>query len=157
VLVRNPEGDAARSLYLANDIVKAVIKHNDYERLRLTAAGTKVFAKQEAGKGTEAQFRVLGEGLPVVLPFVDPASIITGDLISLRTLVESYYPLCSAFGEPFRSVVEARRAFFFFFFFLFFFFLFFTFPKKFFLVFIFFAFSFFFFFLISFFSVIHLP
>ncbi|KAF9561390.1 cytosine-5--methyltransferase [Agrocybe pediades] len=108
VLVRNPEGDAARSLYLANDIVKTIIKHNDYERLRLTAAGTKVFAKQEAGKGTEAQFRVLGEGLPVVLPFVDPASIITGDVASLKTLVQTYYPLCSAFEEPFRSIVEAR-------------------------------------------------
>jgi hypothetical protein len=47
VLVRNPSGAAARSLYLANDAVTAVTTHNAYERLRLTAAGTKVFAKQE--------------------------------------------------------------------------------------------------------------
>ncbi|KAF8906542.1 S-adenosyl-L-methionine-dependent methyltransferase [Gymnopilus junonius] len=108
VLVRNPDGDAARSLYLANDIVKTIIENNDYERIRLTAAGTKVFAKQEAGKGTEAQFRVLGEGLPVVIPYIDPASIISGDIASLKTLVESHYPLCSNFPEPFRTTVEAR-------------------------------------------------
>ncbi|KAH9477926.1 Multisite-specific tRNA:(cytosine-C(5))-methyltransferase trm4b [Psilocybe cubensis] len=108
VLVRNPEGDAARSLYLANDIVKNVIVNNNYERIRLTAAGTKVFAKQEAGKGGEAQFRVLGEGLPVILPYVDPATIIKGDMVSLKTLVESYYPLCSNFVDEFREAVEAR-------------------------------------------------
>lgn len=120
MLVRNPAGDAARSLYLANDLVKAVITHNSYERLRLTAAGTKVFAKQEGGsaKGlvdgvtgaVEAQFRVLGEGLPVVLPYVDEMSIIEGDMHTLRTLVEAYYPLCASFEEPFRGVIEARGA-----------------------------------------------
>jgi multisite-specific tRNA:(cytosine-C5)-methyltransferase len=109
VLVRNPEGDAVRSLYLANDIVKTVIQHNDYNRIRLTAAGTKVFAKQEAGKGTDAQFRVLGEGLPVVLPYTDPATVITADTATLKTLIQSYYPLSATFGEPFRGAVEARR------------------------------------------------
>jgi multisite-specific tRNA:(cytosine-C5)-methyltransferase len=127
VLVRNPCGAAARSLYLANDAVKAVIMHNSYERLRLTAAGTKVFAKQEgsgkpttatatttaaeggSGTGIEAQFRVLGEGLPVVLPYVDERAIIEGDMATLRTLVEAYYPLCTSFAEPFKSTIEARR------------------------------------------------
>ncbi|KAF8198599.1 S-adenosyl-L-methionine-dependent methyltransferase [Pholiota molesta] len=129
VLVRNPSGAAARSLYLANDAVKAVITHNAYERLRLTAAGTKVFAKQEGsgksttatataaataegntgtGTGIEAQFRVLGEGLPVVLPYVDERAIIEGDMATLRTLIEAYYPLCTSFAEPFKSTIEAR-------------------------------------------------
>jgi hypothetical protein len=98
-----------RSLYLANEIVKTVIQHNDYNRIRLTAAGTKIFAKQEAGKGIDAQFRVLGEGLPVVLPYTDPTTIITADVATLKTLVQSYYPLCVTFSEPFRGVVEARR------------------------------------------------
>ncbi|KAF9472978.1 S-adenosyl-L-methionine-dependent methyltransferase [Pholiota conissans] len=133
VLVRNPSGDAARSLYLANDIVKAVILNNSYEKMRLTAAGVKVFAKQEGGGAKsaaastgaststgvsattttttpEAQFRVLGEGLPVVLPYVDPAFIIDGDMKTLRTLVEAYYPLCASFEEPFRGVVEGRAS-----------------------------------------------
>jgi len=97
-----------RSIYLANDLVKAVIQNNDYSRIRLTAAGTKVFAKQEGGKGVEPQFRVLAEGLPVILPFVDPSTIITADITTLKTLVQSYYPLISSFGDPFRVVVEAR-------------------------------------------------
>ncbi|TFK39362.1 S-adenosyl-L-methionine-dependent methyltransferase [Crucibulum laeve] len=108
VLVRNPAGDAVRSLYLANDVVKSVIENNDYSRIRLTAAGTKVFSKQEGGQGADAQFRVLGEGLPVILPYVDPSTVITADLPTLKTLIESYYPLCSTFDQPFRETVEAR-------------------------------------------------
>lgn len=88
--------------------MKAVIEHNDYNRIRLTAAGTKVFGKQEAGKGADAQFRVLGEGLPVILPYLDPKTIIVGDMATLRLLVESYYPLCSRFSEPFRNTIEAQ-------------------------------------------------
>ncbi|KAK0438348.1 S-adenosyl-L-methionine-dependent methyltransferase [Desarmillaria tabescens] len=110
VLVRNPEGDAVRSMYLTNDIVKQVVLHNEYGRIRLNAAGTKVLAKQEAGKGVDAQFRILGEGLPVVLPFTDPATILDGNLQTLRILVQSYYPLCSSFSEPFKSIIEGKPA-----------------------------------------------
>ncbi|KAG6917778.1 hypothetical protein DXG01_001183 [Tephrocybe rancida] len=113
VLVRNPTGDAVRSLYLANDLVKSVVEHNNYTRIRLSAAGTKVFSKQEGGKasasaGAEPQFRVLGEGLPVILPFVDPETIITADLPTLKVLVQSYYPLVNSFVEPFKSIADAR-------------------------------------------------
>ncbi|KAF5343843.1 hypothetical protein D9756_011343 [Leucocoprinus leucothites] len=108
ILVRNPEGEPSRSLYLANDLVKNVIQHNDYARIRLTFAGTKILSKQEGGKGADAQFRVLGEGLPVVLPYVDSEFIVTGDLASLRTLIQSYYPLCTSFTDPFKSVIEAK-------------------------------------------------
>ncbi len=96
-------------MYLTNDIVKQVVLHNEYGRIRLNAAGTKVLAKQEAGKGVDAQFRILGEGLPVVLPFTDPATILSGDLETLKILVQSYYPLCSSFSEPFKSVIEEKR------------------------------------------------
>ncbi|PFH50485.1 hypothetical protein AMATHDRAFT_144951 [Amanita thiersii Skay4041] len=106
ILVRNPEGEAARSLYLVNDISKEIIQHNDFRKIRLTSAGTKVMAKQEGGKGTDAQFRVLGEGLPVILPFIHASTIITIDLTSLRTLIESYYPLVSTFDEPYRKQFE---------------------------------------------------
>ncbi|KAG5637196.1 hypothetical protein H0H81_005409 [Sphagnurus paluster] len=113
ILVRNPEGDAVRSLYLGNDLVKSVIENNNYARIRLSAAGTKVFAKQDSGKsgaaaGAEPQFRVLGEGLPVVLPFVDPTTIITADLPTLKVLVQNYYPLVSSFPEPFKTVSGER-------------------------------------------------
>ncbi|KAJ7484547.1 S-adenosyl-L-methionine-dependent methyltransferase [Mycena latifolia] len=108
VLVRNPEGEAARVLYITNDIVKAVVLHNDYNRIRLTFAGTKVFAKQEAGRGVDAQFRILGEALPLVLPYTDPATIIDADLTVLRTLVQSHYPLCNVFPDPFKTTMNNR-------------------------------------------------
>ena len=108
ILVRNPEGEPSRSLYLTNDLVKNIIQHNDYARIRLTFAGTKLLTKQEGGKGIDAQFRVLGEGLPIVLPYIDPELIITGDLGALRILIESYYPLCTSFGDPFKSAIEAK-------------------------------------------------
>jgi multisite-specific tRNA:(cytosine-C5)-methyltransferase len=111
VLVRSPEGEPSRCLYLANDLVKNIIQHNDYARIRLTYAGTKILSKQEGGKGVEAQFRILGEGLPVVLPYIDPSTIIDGGLASLKTMIQSYYPLCSSFANPFRSAIEDKGAF----------------------------------------------
>ncbi|KAJ7125879.1 S-adenosyl-L-methionine-dependent methyltransferase [Mycena filopes] len=108
VLVRNPAGDAARSLYITNALVKAVILANDYNRIRLTFAGTKVFTKQEAGRGADAQFRVLGEALPLVLPYMDPSTIVDADLEVLKILVEKAYPLCVVFPEPFCGLLTAR-------------------------------------------------
>ncbi|KAG9218231.1 hypothetical protein CCMSSC00406_0005912 [Pleurotus cornucopiae] len=104
ILVRNPGGDAVRSLYLTNDIVKTIILNNDYTRIRLTTAGTKVFAKQEGGKDGEAQFRVLGEGLPVVLPYMDRSTIMDSGVSTLRILLKAYHPACASFEEPFRSI-----------------------------------------------------
>ncbi|KAH7924716.1 S-adenosyl-L-methionine-dependent methyltransferase [Leucogyrophana mollusca] len=109
VLVRNPEGEAVRSLYLTNDLVKAVVQNNDYTRMRLMTCGTKVVTKQEAGKGMDAQFRILGEGLPVVLPYANPEKIMTAEVTTLKILLETYYPLCAGFAEPFRSAIEARN------------------------------------------------
>ncbi|KAJ7669218.1 S-adenosyl-L-methionine-dependent methyltransferase [Mycena polygramma] len=108
VLVRNPAGDAARSLYITNDLVKLVVQHNDYNRIRLTSAGTKVFTKQEAGRGVDAQFRVLGEALPLVLPYTDPTTIVDADLAVLRIFVEGSYPLCTVFPDPFRSIMTSK-------------------------------------------------
>ncbi|KAF4563898.1 hypothetical protein EYR36_003142 [Pleurotus pulmonarius] len=108
ILVRNPGGDAVRSLYLTNDIVKTIISNNDYTRIRLTTAGTKVFAKQEAGKDGDAQFRVLGEGLPVVLPYIDPSTIMESGVSTLRILLKAYHPACASFEEPFRSQIESK-------------------------------------------------
>jgi len=56
----------------------------------------------------EASFRVLGEGLPVVFPYIDPETIMDCDIGILKTLISVYYPLCVAFPEPFKSAVEAR-------------------------------------------------
>ncbi|KAJ3896030.1 S-adenosyl-L-methionine-dependent methyltransferase [Lentinula edodes] len=106
VLVRNPEGDVVRSMYLTNDLIKQIILANDFTKIRLTAAGTKVFTKQEGGKGVEAQYRILGEGLPVVLPYTDSTSIVNGNMSILKHLVMSHYPLCTSFEESFRPVLN---------------------------------------------------
>jgi multisite-specific tRNA:(cytosine-C5)-methyltransferase len=76
--------------------------------MRLMTAGTKVITKQDAGRGMDAQFRVLGEGLPVVLPYLDSGTIMTADVRVLRVVLQTYYPLCASFEEPFRSAIEAR-------------------------------------------------
>ncbi|KIO09579.1 hypothetical protein M404DRAFT_14128 [Pisolithus tinctorius Marx 270] len=108
VLVRNPAGDPVRSFYLTNSLVKSVIQANDYTRMRLMASGTKVITKQEAARGMDAQYRVLGEGLPVVLPYIKPEMIMHANFGALKALLQNYYPLCASFGEPFRSEIEAK-------------------------------------------------
>ena len=114
MLVRNPAGDTVRSLYMVNDIVKSVVQHNDFARIRLMTCGTKVFGKQEGAEakrdGVDSHFRVLAEGLPVVLPFVGPRAVAHADFAALRILMEGYYPLTSGFAEPFRSMIEAKGA-----------------------------------------------
>ncbi|KAJ7885068.1 S-adenosyl-L-methionine-dependent methyltransferase [Mycena olivaceomarginata] len=120
VLVRAPAPDldadpdastnGHRNLYITNDLVKLLVTHNDYNRIRLTCAGTKVFTKQEAGRGGEAQFRVLGEALPLVIPYTDPATIVEGDMGVLTVLVEKAYPLIGAFPEgAFRTALMERE------------------------------------------------
>ena len=115
MLVRNPAGDTVRSLYMVNDIVKSIIQHNDFARIRLMTAGTKVFGKQEGAEAKRAaagdsHFRVLAEGLPVVLPFVGQRAVLRANGAALRVMMESYYPLTMGFADPFRSEVEAKGA-----------------------------------------------
>jgi multisite-specific tRNA:(cytosine-C5)-methyltransferase len=119
--VRNPAGEPARSLYLTNDLVRAVLSANDYKRIRIMTAGTKIFMRQESGFGRREsggdyaaesvpRFRLLSDGLPVVLPYIKPETIIDTDIPTLHLLLETYYPLLAAFGEAFQRVVGSRRA-----------------------------------------------
>ncbi|EKM56700.1 uncharacterized protein PHACADRAFT_172372 [Phanerochaete carnosa HHB-10118-sp] len=112
MLIRNPTGDTVRSIYMTNDIVKQIAENNDYTRMRLMTCGTKVMAKQEGAAAkrdnAEMQFRILSEGLPVMLPYVQPASILSADLATLTVMMETYYPVVSQFQEPFRSAIEPR-------------------------------------------------
>jgi multisite-specific tRNA:(cytosine-C5)-methyltransferase len=106
--VRNPAGNAVRSLYITNGLVKAIVQHNDYNRMRLTACGTKVFMKQDGGKGTEAHFRVLAEGLSAVLPHMNPDAIIEVDIDALTTFLKTQYPLCVSFKEPIKTLLANK-------------------------------------------------
>ena len=107
LLVRNPTGEAARSMYLTNDLVRKVIENNDYTKLRLVTAGTKIFGRQE-GKTAGSSFRVLGDGIPVVMPYISDEHIVTADIEVLRVLMEGYYPLLSAFNQEFRDTLETK-------------------------------------------------
>jgi len=107
LLVRNPAGEAARSMYLTNDLVRKIIENNDYMKLRLVTAGTKIFGRQE-GKSTGSSFRVLGDGIPVVMPYIADEHIVTADIEVLRVLMEGYYPLLSAFNQEFRTTLETK-------------------------------------------------
>jgi len=108
VLVRNPDGEPLRTMYLTNDVVKRIVKNNDYTRIRLVTCGTKVFTKQEGGKKVGAHFRVLGEGLPVILPYTDPKSVLDADIPALKIFLTDYYPLCTIFGGDFKTEIEKR-------------------------------------------------
>ena len=122
LLVRNPAGEPARSLYLTNDLVRAVLSANDYKRIRVMTAGTKIFTRQEGGFGRAggssgddgdekiSRFRLLSEGLPIVLPYIKPEIILDAGIPALRRLLEKYYPLLSAFDEAFQRDVGSRRA-----------------------------------------------
>jgi hypothetical protein len=93
--------------------------------MRIMTAGTKIFTRQEGGFGRAGagadggeevvekvpRFRLLSEGLPVVLPYINPESIIDTDLPALRRLLETYYPLLSAFDGAFQRDVGAKRTF----------------------------------------------
>src|SRR6266404_8519329 len=113
-------GEPARSLYLTNDLVHAVLSANDYKRIRVMTAGTKIFMRQESGFGRREfgedgaesmpRFRLLSEGLPVVLPYIKPESIVDADVPNLRQLLETYYPLLSGFSDVFRHEVGEKRA-----------------------------------------------
>jgi len=107
LLVRNPTGEAARSMYLTNDLARKVIENNDYTKLRLVTAGTKIFGRQE-GKSAGSSFRVLGDGIPVVMPYIADEHIVTADIEVLKVLMEGYYPLLSAFNQEFRKTLEPK-------------------------------------------------
>jgi multisite-specific tRNA:(cytosine-C5)-methyltransferase len=119
LLVRNPAGEPARSLYVTNDLVRAVLTANDYKRIRIMTAGTKIFTRQEGGFGRGGggedgdekipRFRLLSEGLPVVLPYIKPETILDTGIPALRRLLETYYPLLNAFNEAFQRDVGSRR------------------------------------------------
>jgi len=122
LLVRNPAGEPTRSLYLTNDLVRAVLSANDYKRIRIMTAGTKIFTRQDGGFGRGGggdgdgedgdekipRFRLLSEGIPVVLPYIKPETILDTSIPVLHRLLESLYPLLSAFDEAFQRDVGSR-------------------------------------------------
>lgn len=119
VFVRNPDMASSeaqlKSLYLCNDILKRVILANDYTKIRMVSAGTKIFTRQDAGASASddetsprQQFRILQAALSVILPFIPESTIYPGRLRDLRLLLEDYYPLLTSFEEPFHSILASK-------------------------------------------------
>jgi multisite-specific tRNA:(cytosine-C5)-methyltransferase len=103
---RAAPSEPVRALYLTTPLLHALLAVTPPRRLRLLSAGARVVVRQ--GQGDSSRFRVLAEGLPVVRNWVEPATVVDADLRVLRGLLEAYYPLCAAFAQPFRGVVEGR-------------------------------------------------
>ena len=68
-------------------------------------------AAAEDGAEKVPRFRLLSEGMQVVLPYVKPDSIVDADVPTLRQMLEAYYPLLNAFSDAFRRDVGDKRAF----------------------------------------------
>lgn len=66
-------------------------------------------AAGEDGAEKAPRFRLLSEGIQVVLPYVKPDSIIEADVPTLRPMLEMYYPLLNAFGDAFQRKVGEKR------------------------------------------------
>ncbi len=86
----------ARTLYLANSIVKSLVENNDYVRMRLVSAGSKVLSRQEKDG---SQYRVMDEGLETLLPYIKTDDFVDGGSEDLRTLLMEYSPFFSKFRE----------------------------------------------------------
>lgn len=111
IYVRNPKGSVVRSLYLVNEDVKAVMKQSDHTKIRLVSAGVKLFGKSALHSNNDEEeehtiFRVLNEGLPALIPYLDHETLIKGDVKVLRIFLESYYPLCTTFPDEFKEQLE---------------------------------------------------
>lgn len=122
--MRNPTGEAIRTFYLVNDATKAVILQNDNTKIRLISAGVRLFGrsdfmiprntdrnntsdKEAPDQPKKSQFRILSEGIPVILPYINRDTLIGCDESALRVLLEEYHPLCSGFNSAYRSKIES--------------------------------------------------
>lgn len=114
LFIRNvQEKTTLRSIYLSNELVKAVLTANEPSRHRCISAGIKIIGRQETGSrdapgGKATLFRVLSDGVESVLPFMNQEDIISAGIPELRTFLEHPYPLVSAFNEKFKDAVDSR-------------------------------------------------
>lgn len=131
LFVRNSDPTILRSVYLSNDIVKAVLTSNEPSRLRIISAGIKIATKQEgsaraiakmkqkqAGEGVDTgeigtedgealqKYRILNDAVTLALPYMHPEDVMYGDMSVLKVFVRRTYPLAKEFEEPYRASFE---------------------------------------------------
>lgn len=105
LIVRNAEANPLRTIYLASTAVRGLItgggpgmgvhRHFNPVKVRLLNAGTKAFARQESNKSgdLECKWRIIGDALPPIRPYLAPTSVITATLTDLAFLLSEYYPV----------------------------------------------------------------
>jgi multisite-specific tRNA:(cytosine-C5)-methyltransferase len=112
LFVRNADGNPLRSVYLSSDMVRTILEHNDYTRLRLISCGVKILVRQDPGKTDtyRCRWRITQDGLPVLKDYMGPARKMTGDLTALRKLCTDLYPTMEAFEDgDFKSAVKTME------------------------------------------------
>lgn len=124
-----------RTFYLANSLIKDVILHNPYTKIRLLSAGLKVFSRHDLGpqessttvatepetsKGTlhfvrlsvpshrKSAFRFVNDGILTMQDFVVSEAKLLISLSDLKKMVAEYFPLIQDFEEPLPSVVGSK-------------------------------------------------
>lgn len=108
LLVRNEYGNPLRTIYIVNDIVKAVILNNDYTRLRMISAGVKAFIRQDSQSRSDIQckWRVSSDGILGVVRYVPEGRIVKAGIRELRTFLEEMYPPVTKFEGAFREACD---------------------------------------------------
>ncbi|BEJ02785.1 hypothetical protein CcaverHIS631_0705800 [Cutaneotrichosporon cavernicola] len=111
LLVRNADGSPHRTIYIASDLVKAIVENNDYTRLRMISAGIKAFIRQDsqARMDIPCKWRVSGDGIDEVLQYVPDDRVVQATVAELYTFLENMYPPIDTFTPPFKTHLEAAQ------------------------------------------------
>jgi multisite-specific tRNA:(cytosine-C5)-methyltransferase len=111
LLVRNADGSPHRTIYIASDLVKAIVENNDYTRLRMISAGIKSFIRQDSQARTDipCKWRVSGDGIDEVLKYVPDERVVKATVAELFTFLENMYPPIDSFKPPFKTHLEAAQ------------------------------------------------
>lgn len=107
LLVRNEYGNPLRTMYIVNDVIKAIVEHNDYTRLRMISAGVKAFIRQDsqARNDISCKWRVSADGITEVLKYCPESSVVPAGLAELRIFLTEMYPPIERFASPFKDVL----------------------------------------------------
>ncbi len=108
-MVRNKNGTPLRSIYVCNNLMKAIVRHNDVARLRMISAGIRIFLRQDSNNKLELQckWRIPAEGVQSLVGHVDPARIDDAGLGELRVFLENSYPMVRNKGREKPSATDA--------------------------------------------------
>lgn len=111
LLVRNPEGNPLRSIYLTSTSARAVLMSGgpgvaphptlNPVRLRCLNSGVKAFARQDSNKtgDLECRWRLVTDGLAAICPFLSPDNIIPATLADLAFMLSEYYPFVESLPD----------------------------------------------------------